>query len=332
MTANGPRIGIVGFGSMAEQFHLPKLREAGWDIAAVVDVTPSRSKLARDLGVPIVCRSVTELLECGVDAAVVSTHSSVRREVALPLAHAGVHLLVEKPLATTGDEAEILCRACEESGVLLSVYHNRRWDPDAMIVRSLVESGFLGEIVYLENRSYHHEPATAFGAEDFRQSWRITAELGGGTLLDFGPHWIDQILAIGADGGEVRSVNADVRHLRHGDADDHFTITMRFENGLCAVAAKSDVCRVGPREKWFLVGDRASAVFRDGRAVAQTLEGEERIIDGHPEPPDFHQNFRQAVEGSAELLVRGRESLRTCRIIDAARESAATGRSVDVRI
>ena len=319
---------------MAECFHVPLIRHAGWRLKAALDVTPSRRAKALELGVPRACATMAEFLATGIDAALVSTHSSVRLDAIRPLAKAGKHLLIEKPLATTTREARTIIDLCDRAGVLCSVYHNRRWDPDFLRVRQLVESGLIGEIVRVENRLFEKEPATRFGCEDFRQEWRVTVALGGGTLLDWGPHLMDQALTLmdTAGAGRVVAVMADVRHVRHGDADDHAMIELVFENGAHALVGKSDVCPVGPGEKWIVVGNRGSLVADWDSARAADGRGRTRTLTGPTKTVNLHQNFREAVEGRAELLVTARQSLRTVRIFDAARRSVHLRRSVAVSI
>lgn len=322
---SGPKIGIVGFGRMAEMFHVPGLKKAGWRIESILDVTELRREVAVDLGVPRVCSSMKEFLETEIDAALVSTHSSVRKEVIAPLARSGRHLMVEKPIATTAREGEALCCLADENNVLLTVYHNRRFDPDAVRVRELVESGFIGRPFHVENRLFAGEPATAFGAETFNQKWRETASLGGGTMLDWGVHLMDQTLTLMRDAGKVVGVSADVRNVRYGDADDHFLISVVFENGDRALVGKSDVCPLGPPHKWLVVGENGSLVADWDCVNACNYDGDEQTIDSAPKTTNLHRNFREAVEGRAELLVTAREALRVIQVFDAARRSARNG-------
>ncbi len=326
----GPRIGIVGFGRMAEIAHLEGLRRAGFAVETVMDITPARREAAARAGIPLQCERMEQLLELGLDAALIAPHSGVRAEVAVPLSRAGLHLLIEKPLATTAAEARLICEECERAGVLASVFHNRRWDPDVVLVRQAIDEGLLGEVIHMENRSFHDGPAVEFGAAEFHQPWRIEASMGGGTLLDFGPHWLDQILSCTATGDRVVSVFADVRHLIHGDADDHFSISMSFESGLHAIAGKTDICPLGPNCKWFVIGIEACAIWRNDALEVTRRDGNRHILDQPAAGPDLYRNFRDAIEGKADLLVTVRQSLRACEIIDAARESSRTRRSVDV--
>lgn len=325
------RIGIVGFGKMAEGWHLQQLRAAGWEVDAVLDITPARRAAATALGVPFVCATIDELIGRGVRAALVAPHSSIRLAVAEPLAQAGIHLLIEKPLATTAAEARRICEVCEAAGVLCSVFHNRRWDADFLRVREIVESGFVGEVLRIENRLFESEPATRFGAAEFNQSWRITAGLGGGSMLDWGPHLLDQVLTLLGGAGPVVSVSADVRHVRHGDADDHFMIDLRFESGARALVGKSDICPIGPGGKWIVIGRNGSLVADWDSARARDVNGADRLVDTAAPPANLHCNFLAAVRDAKPLLVTARQSLRVVEIFDAARQSAKIGSSVAVR-
>ncbi len=326
------RIGIVGFGRMAELCHLPGLRQAGWEVAAVVDVTAARRQAAQAAGVPIVCDRIEALIDAGIGAALIAPHSSVRWSVIEPLIARGVHLLIEKPLATTVDEARRICEACERADVLCSVFHNRRWDADFLRVRKILESGFIGQVLRMENRLFEAEPATRFGAAEFNQAWRVTAGMGGGSMLDWGPHLIDQVLTLMHGAGPVVSVNAEARSVRHGDADDHFMIDLRFENGAAALVGKSDICPIGPKHKWLVVGERGSLVGDWKSLRARNVEGVETKSRAAPRPADLHRNFLEAVRDGKPLLVTARQSLRTVEIFDAARQSAARGVAISTRI
>ncbi len=326
------KIGIVGFGRMAELCHLPGLRGAGWEVAAVLDVTPARREAAKTLGVPHVAADLGEFAACSLDAALVAPHSSVRWSVIEPLIARGIHLLIEKPLATTADEARRICEASERAGVLCSVFHNRRWDADFLRVKTIVESGFIGKVLRVENRLFEAEPATRFGAAEFNQSWRVTAALGGGSMLDWGPHLLDQVLTLMSDAGPVVSVNAEVRRVRHGDADDHFMIDLRFGNGAAALVGKSDICPIGPRHKWLVIGERGSLVDDWKSLMARNIEGVERRSRAAPRAADLHRNFLEAVRDGKPLHVTARQSLRTVEIFNAARRSAVDGASIAMRL
>lgn len=340
-TISKPRIGIVGFGRMVEVFHLPELRKAGWQVEAAMDITASRRDLAARMGVPNVYSSMLEFLGSdtigSLDAVLVSTHSAIRRDVTRPLAKRRLHLLIEKPLAITAREAESICKDCEAAGVLLSVHHNRRFDPDMLNVKKVaVSAKFIGEIFYVENRYFTDQPSYTFGAADYDQEWRISAGKGGGVMLDWGPHYVDQVLTLLAAAGRVVWVSADIRNIKFGSADDHFIINMVFENGARALIGKSDICPVAPsNNKWLVIGDNGSLVCEEsGKLIAENSRGKRKILKSIIRPKNILRNFREAVHGKkGELLVTGRESLRTIQIFEAARRSVQRGgQSVRVTI
>lgn len=330
-----PRVGIVGFGRMAEGWHVPAFGRAGCEVVAVLDSTEARREKARQASIPNVCATLKEFLEIPMEAALIATHTAVRSEVAIPLAKAGISLLIEKPLAATGAEGKKILEACNRSRVVLSVYQNRRWDPDHQLVKAMFATGFIGDLIHVENRMFHQEPATAFGVKDFRQEWRVTSSMGGGSLLDWGPHLIDQVLDLMQIKGKpvpVKTVFADVRHVRHGDADDHFHIDLVFANGARAVVSKSDISPKGPAYKWYCLGTMGSLVYADDKVTAKNFSNQEKVMDRPPITPSLHRNFRDAIEGKEKAWVTGAQALRSVMIIDAARKSAKSGKSVSGRI
>lgn len=330
-----PRVGIVGFGAMAVHCHVPAFRKSGWDLAAVLDVTPARRAAAEAAGVSVVTDRMKDFLAADLDAALIATHSSVRMKVIRPLAKANVSLLIEKPLAITAREARAICDLCDEHNVHASVFHNRRWDPDFLRVRKIIDSGLIGNMLRVENRMFASGPGTGFGTSEFHQAWRETASMGGGTMLDWGPHFIDQVLTLLEHSGPVVGVHADIRHVRFGDADDHFMIDLDFEDGTRALVGKSDLCPEVDETKWIIVGDRGSLVGDWNTVRAQGIRGKKTVrkeISTNPRGANIHRNLREAVVDGAPLLVTARQSLRVCEVMDAARKAAKTGRVVRVSI
>src|SRR6478752_6597823 len=124
------RIGVVGYGSGGRNFHTPFIEAAaGVELVGVVARSAERkAAIGRDWpGVPIY-GSLTDLLAAGVDAVTITTPPATRRELVLEAVAAGVHVIADKPFAPTAADARELEHAAAEAGVLLSVYHNRRWD------------------------------------------------------------------------------------------------------------------------------------------------------------------------------------------------------------
>ena len=94
-----------------------------------------------------------------------------------------------------GAEADEMVAAAERSGCLLSVFHNRRWDHDYLMLKSLVRQGILGKLLTLDSRVMTYGPAWAtYGVSEAAPAWRTQAEHGGGFLADWAPHLLEQVL------------------------------------------------------------------------------------------------------------------------------------------
>src|SRR5262249_25077569 len=137
------RTGIVGYGRMAEG-HVRGMRETQrYALVGVVDPTPARRAAARDQGMEAY-ETLGELLDQDLELVLIATHSAAHHAPALDAIHAGKHVLVEKPMTLTGDEAQTLVAASRAQGTLLAVYHQRRWDPDYRTVKHAVRGGAIG--------------------------------------------------------------------------------------------------------------------------------------------------------------------------------------------
>jgi scyllo-inositol 2-dehydrogenase (NADP+) len=296
---------------------------------AACDVTPSRREAAQHAYGMRAGDRLEDVLRDDVELVVVTSHSSLHHEHTLATLGAKKHCLVEKPFALDGRQAGEMAAAAKTNGVLLSCFHNRRWDADVRKVRQVVRQGTLGDLFLVENRSAGSRPAVGFGVPDFKQEWRITASMGGGTIFDFGPHWFDQILSL-LPGRTVRSVFADVRHLKWGDADDYFDVKLVFDDGCRATASKCDVAYVS-WPKWIVLGTAGSLRYEKDACTVATPDGETSVETGEP-AIDLFQNLYQAVREGAPLAVTAEQAARNIRLIEASFESARLGRSVEVAI
>jgi len=327
------KAGIIGFGRMAEGHHLKAMRESGlYEVVGVCDITASRRAAAEAAGLKAT-DNLNEFLDGDIELVVIATHSAQHYQGALNSARAGKHMLIEKPMAVTARQAEEMVAAARDNKVVLSVYHNRHFDSDYRMVKSAVRDGLLGELIAMENRTHGSQPAVKFGVPDYRQNWRITAADGGGTLMDFGPHWIEQILDLMA-GQKVVQVFGDVRHVRWGDADDFFKIDMIFESGTRATAAKMDVAYYGPPYKWLIFGTEATL-------YAASVRGEEVVICGSDyqltrrkavEAANLHVNLAECIRNGKELIITPQHALRVMQVIQAGVDSSKAGKSIDVQI
>lgn len=324
------RVGFVGFGRQAE-FHAAAMAEiqGTFALTAVCDVTTSRQDVARDRFDMVAGPDLDALLGSDVELVFVTTNSASHHDLALRVAAAGKHIVVEKPLAMTASDAAEMVAAAHQHGVLLSCFQNRRWDEDVRRVRRVVKEGRIGEPFLVENRSANSRPAVRFGTPDFHQQWRVTRAMGGGTIFDFGPHWFDQVFSIVP--GKVVQVFADVRHFTWGDADDYFDVKLVFDTGCRATVSKCDVAYLS-WPKWMVFGTAGTIRYEGDDCLVHTASDEAfDQTEGDPKVNLF-TNFYEAIRHGAPLAVTGEQAQRTIQVIDAAFRSASAGRSIDVDI
>jgi predicted dehydrogenase len=262
----------------------------------------------------------------------VATPTGLHAEHARALIAAGVPLVVDKPLATTAEEARDVVVRAERARVPLTVFQNRRWDTEQLTLAALLERGELGRVHRFERRWERWRPVA-------KDRWKENAvDDGGGLLLDLGPHLVDSATQLF---GPVARVYAEVRAL-HTPADDDVFLALEHESQVLShLTAGSLVGAPGPRTRvlgsagaYLVAGFEADptpfAVLDDGAPPGThgwLVRGTDRVPV--PVAPGGHADFYRAV---VEWLADGGaapvdpwDSVRTAVVLDAARESAAGG-------
>jgi predicted dehydrogenase len=345
MSGSDLRLGIVGYGTGGRHFHAPFVAAAA-GITLVGVVTRSeerRAAVGADWpGVPTY-DSLGELLAAGVDAVTITTPPATRRELVLEAVAAGVHVVADKPFAPSAHAAGELERAADEAGVMLSVFHNRRWDADIRTLAHVVASGTLGTLWRVHSRFDLDDPAT------------LEPGPSGGLLRDIGSHVVDQMVWLL---GPVRTVDAhlDWVDLPEGRTDAGFVIDLVHVSGVRSLVESSKLNHLAVRElraygaegSYRAVGTdvQAQAIFAGRRptddpegwgydtedhwGVLATSAGERRVPSEQGRYQDFYTQLAAAARGDADQPVPAREGIRTLAVLDAARLSAERLRSVDV--
>jgi predicted dehydrogenase len=186
------RIAIIGAGKIAEVSHVPAvLSLPDAHLVALVDPEPQRARaVAERYGVAPKIRTAVEEILGDVDAAIVATPNHTHHALALACIRAGVHVLVEKPLAVTRAEGEEIAAAAEERGVTVAVGYSSRFVDAVELLGDLIAQNFFGAI---------HRFAYQFGT---RGGWNPASSyildrksIGGGVTVVVGTHFLDWMLA-----------------------------------------------------------------------------------------------------------------------------------------
>ncbi len=218
------RTGIVGLGRAGWGMITPALQQRPhqFQIVAGADEIRKRARrLAKATGAKVYVDYMDLLADDDVELVVIATRSNTHVAFAYQALQAGKHVLVEKPIALTLRGIKRLLRRAEKSPGLLIPRHNRRFDPDFLHVREILDSGILGEVreIKLCRHGFNR-----------RNDWQTFREFGGGQLANWGPHIIDHALQL--LGSTPMKMYANLQKIAAaGNAEDHVKIVLTGRNG-----------------------------------------------------------------------------------------------------
>jgi predicted dehydrogenase len=339
------RVGLVGYGTGGRYFHAPFIAvAAGCELVGVVTRSADRAALvAQELPAARVFESLGQLIDAGVDVVVISTPPETRHELVLEAVQRGIHVVADKPFAPNAAGGEELVRAAADAGVILTVFHNRRWDTDIATLRGVIDSGAVGEIWRLDNRFDLDQPTTLDGGPN------------GGLLRDLGSHLVDQALSLF---GPARYVSAqlDWIDLPAGRTDAGFVISIEHEDGRHSHVSSTKLNYLESRELR-LLGSLGSYVssYSDVQAAASftgirpaenraawgfeaqerwgtltTGDGAIRIPSAQGDYTRFYEMLAEAIENNGPSPVPVLEAIGTLRVLDAARRSSLERQTIDL--
>lgn len=336
------RIGLVGYGSAGRTIHAPLIVAAGLDLVAVSTGNPERAAQVADEhpGARVV-PDLEQLLEVtDLDVVVLASPSGVHAEQARQVVAAGRALVVDKPLAVDASSALEVVDLAARDDVPLTVFQNRRYDPEFRTMQAVLAAGELGEVLRAELRWERWRPVS-------KDRWRENAlpEEGGGILLDLMTHLVDQAVVMF---GPVVTVYAEIAaHTTR--ADDTAFLSCRHDSGAVSHLGTTSVSAApGPRVR--LLGNRAAYLIgaqegeetaftewqpADERHIGWLVRGGERVaVPAQPgDQADFYRELSVALrapEGQRAMPVNPRDAVHVLSVLDGARMSATTGGVVEV--
>jgi predicted dehydrogenase len=334
------KLAVIGAGLIGRK-HM-ELVSASTDctLVAMCDADPARAATAEEFGVPFYQDLAALLSESAPQGAIVATPTAQHATVGMICAEYGMHLLVEKPIATGVGEAEQFLNVAERCGVQVLVGHHRRHSPLVQRARSIVQNGELGELVAVSTLW------TLLKPRDYYQvGWRT--QPGGGPVLINLIHDIDNLRFMC---GEIRSVYAVTSSATRGYAvEDTASITLEFENGALGSILISDAVTspwsyeltsgdnpIYPQtgqDCYYLCGTEGSLAF-PSMTLWRYADGQEpgwyhplqrgQIVVGEQADPLAVQlaHFCRVIRGEESPLVNGWDGLRTLAATLAVLESA----------
>jgi len=335
------RFAVVGYGFGGRRFHCPLLASASaCELVGIVTRSPERRALVAAEHPGTRCfDDLAQAVDAGIEAVAISTPASTHSDLTDEAIGLGLHVVCDKPFALDAAAAARSVDLASQADRLLSPYQNRRWDSDFLTVRRLLDEGRLGDVFRFESRFERFKPAGP-------------GQAGGGALLDFGSHLVDQALLLF---GPVHRVYAEWRERESGLDDDVF-VALTHDGGVrsqlwasWSQGAPGLRFRVSGTEGAYIVdgpmdGQEPALVRGDSPATLGDrwgVEPESRwgsIRRGHDHVEivptvagawdTFYPRFAAAVRGDGEVPVPAIAAVATSIVLDAARQSATTGQTV----
>ena len=327
------KIGLVGYGFGGRYFHAPLISSAEeCELLGVVTTSEERRALvAAEHPGADVFDSLETLASAGAEAVSISTPADTHSALTDEAISLGLSVVCDKPFALEPGAARRSVELATARGVTLSPYQNRRWDSDFLTVRALVDDGTLGEVRRFESRFERYAPDQGPGAS------------GGGTLLDFGAHLVDQALTLL---GPVDRVHAELRARENGLDDDVF-VALRHTNGAVSHLWGS-WSQHAPGPRFRVTGSAASLVVTTGDTQEDVLvtgatpatsgswgveapSDVDRVFTASGSAPvslargawdTYYPAFARAVRGSGPPPVAATDAVATAEVLEAARVSA----------
>jgi predicted dehydrogenase len=338
------RVGVVGFGTGGRHFHTPFIDAAkNCKLSGIVARAPDTIAAAKaDWPATQIYASLSEMIAAETcDAVTITTPPQTRKSLVLEAINAGLHVIADKPFAPDAAGARELDAAAKAKGVILGVYHNRRYDADMQTLAKIIKDGRLGKVWSVYSRM------------DQRGAHTLEGGPTGGLLRDLGSHVIDQMLFLL---GPVVSVDAqmDFVDMPAGRTDASFNISLRHANGSHSHVSASKLNNIDARE-FRAYGDlgcytsstidiQAQAIFAGKRpsqnlvtwgfepeanwGTLYTTVGSQIVPSEQGRYHDYYEAFARAVSEGTPPPVTAEAGIQVLAVLDVARQSATQGRSI----
>lgn len=345
---------IIGFGGMGS-WHYRQISEKvpAIHVKGAFDIRPEAMENVRDAGL-YAYSSLEELLgDAEVQIVTIATPNNFHKDLSIAALRAGKNVICEKPVTLCADELEEIIAVSKETGKLFSIHQNRRWDKDYRIVMEAIRQDLIGEPYFIESKVQ--------GSRRSMHGWRGHKLNGGGMLLDWGVHLIDQIMNL--IDSPVVSVQGYLLGIYSDEVDDNIKVALTFENGVVAMLEMATNCLINA-PRWHVSGKEGTLVIDNwsctGKIVrlkndsamqwaddiVYTEAGPTRTMAPRPtettlELPlpevnsswaEYYNNIADVLAGKAELIVRPEQALRVMKVIDLLFESQKDGVGKKCRI
>jgi predicted dehydrogenase len=330
------KVAVIGCGSIARHRHLVEYAaHPEVEIVAVCDIVAER---ANEIGEKYNAKPYTSYEELfaneKIDAVSVCTPNALHAPVSIAALNAGLHVLCEKPMATSREEAEGMIEAAHRNNKKLMIAHNQRFVPSHVKARQLIEAGDIGKIYSFRTTFGHGGPEN--WSVDGSDSWFFKKEEAFiGAMGDLGVHKTDLLrYVLGEEFVEVASFVETTRE--NTDVDDNAVFILKTESGVIGTLAASWSYTAGEDNSTIIYGEKAIlrleddptdslvAQYKNGETVRYQLGKIQSNESGGQRNTHVIENFVHSIHHDTVPPVSGEEGKKSLEVILSAIESNAT--------
>ena len=344
-------IAIVGYGGQGAWHATHAQKSDVVSLAGIYDIAEKRRCAAVENGIHTYSSLDDILADESVDIVLCATPNDVHKDIVVKSLLAGKNVICEKPVALSVSEFDEMVDAAKQSGKVLSVHQNRRWDVDFLAIKSIIASGEIGETINVESRIH--------GSRGIPSDWRCHKPYGGGMMLDWGVHLIDQMLQLIPE--KIEKIYCELTNITTDEVDDGFNLHITFESGKRATVEVGTYnfiamprfymqckdgsaliedwqkkCRVARLKAWC---EKDVLPVQTAAGITKTMAPRDEItIDSyeierpHSDVHDFYRNYVRAIDGTEEQLIKNEEVRRVLLVMEAAFKSGESGEAIKCNI
>ena len=342
---------VIGYGGQGGWHADHALKSDVVTLRGIYDIKQERMDLAKSRGISTYDSFEAVLADDQIDILVCATPNDVHKDIVIRALESGKNVVCEKPVALSVEDFDDMCAAAKKAGKLFTVHQNRRWDVDYLAIKSLIESGEIGETINIESRVH--------GSRGIPSDWRCHKPYGGGMILDWGVHLIDQMLQLIPE--KIVRIYCENTHITTDEVDDGFHLMMTFasgkratvevgtynfiymprfymqcRNGSAMIEDWQKCCKVAKLKAW---NEKEVVPVQTAAGITKTMAPRDEItLDSYEiarpksDVHDFYRNLVKAIDGVEPQLIKLEEVRRVLLVMEGCFRSAEEAKALEVNI
>ncbi|MCL2495610.1 MAG: Gfo/Idh/MocA family oxidoreductase [Oscillospiraceae bacterium] len=351
---SGNKIGmaVIGYGGMGGHHagHVRLKRPGKFHVIGTFDIREERQQAAKLKGFEAFESREALLSDPRIELVVVATPNDVHKEIVIDALRHGKSVICEKPVTMTSADLEDMIAVANETGSFFTVHQNRRWDADYRTAKEIIESNTLGRVFNIESRVH--------GSRGIPGDWRNQKAHGGGMVLDWGIHMLDQMLQLMGE-RRLLSLYAQLTYITNEECDDGFRVLCNFEGGtsyMVEILTNNFI----DLPRWYINGENGTAIVEDwsrhgkivkvsdwenrecvpiqaGVGITKTMAPRtKKTIKKYPLPKpksdwmEYYDNIYDVIRNGAPPIVTHDQQRRLIKLVEAIFESGETGKAIEL--